>query len=352
MYTIDQYLAHKLRNACRRLTGGCFAMTPLNDFLLFKEFICVIKEQIRKCLHLMPEIRQEYFLNPPLLPDVVLLPHELPPAPQSDLTIQTKNIALFQCPSCPSRFECENLLNSHATFHEQHAKEKFICFVCETIFTWYKFMLGTQFVGWKINLLFYYFSSAALKKHATSKKHQTNMKYVKSNNSYTCGTCGKCITLLQNLRTHELHHLGVNFKRRFCSETFRTRNKVRKHETENHGSLPRYVCSSCAEQFIKYKDFSAHVKTHTATNSKEVIKATRNKPIITSGESINDLVPASGQDKSCAQPGGKKPNSKSKSIVLWTTPLHITPNIKASGLSRKCAVKPLHQNNVRKPDKK
>lgn len=212
-YTDNPWIANRLKHSCRILIGGHFAMDPYASIKILKCHLKVIKDQISSLLHLMPTVRQEYFLNPPPPPPDVLLIKELPPPPQS----KTKYLVSNETDNQNSN----NMSTANSSYNSP--------------------MMSSNLPG-----------SSAINMEEEDEERRP----------YVCEICEKRFKTNPALRIHSrVHNDRKHFACPFCTKYFKHSSGIRKHWASIHPNELPYSCKYCTKEFKTFTEERTHIET-------------------------------------------------------------------------------------------
>ncbi|EDW85187.1 uncharacterized protein Dwil_GK12746 [Drosophila willistoni] len=146
---------------------------------------------------------------------------------------------LFQCDSCPQRFNMKSALERHAEVHSEKDRPH-ACAHC----------------------------SKRFKRAQDMKWHMKTHEKVKPN---VCDVCGKAFALKYVLTQHKRSHevLEKNFKCSVCGRTYLFEKSLRLHQRV-HTGMTYYNCDLCQERFVTHIKLKTHMqKVHAQAQTKD-----------------------------------------------------------------------------------
>ncbi|CAF0773072.1 unnamed protein product [Brachionus calyciflorus] len=143
-----------------------------------------------------------------------------------DETVNSSNLARFQCDGCNKSYSTYGGLSKHKQFHcSSQVQKQFTCKYCEKTYT----------------------SLGALKMHIRT--HTLPCK---------CKICGKCFSRPWLLQGHVRTHTGEKpFKCEICSRAFADRSNLRAH-MQTHSDVKKYRCQKCSKTFSRMSLLNKH----------------------------------------------------------------------------------------------
>jgi len=170
----------------------------------------------------------------------------------------------YSCKKCSKSFASKKTLNNHAATHKDRSV---ICNFCEKLFK----------------------SNTYLKQHI----HDTHMpREHRSTSTVKCDQCDKEFSSRRRLKVHIswIHNDSRDFACRTCSNTFKNRNSLRKHE-KIHTGIKNHQCSYCEKRFLVAEKLRKHELIHTGEKNFSCSKC---------GKMYNQKVNMNTHEKKCA----------------------------------------------------